>query len=139
MTTESGPFDLNTTRLIVAPDLIATPKTVTPTFYEELDQEFKAFQGHTLISQFEFDEPWPTWEIHPEGDEFVYLISGDTDFDLWSEATGDQTVRVSEPGGYVVVPKGVWHTARPHKPTRMLFVTPGEGTLNEAWPPGRSR
>jgi hypothetical protein len=33
-------------------------------------------------------------------------------------------------GSYVVVPKGVWHTARTSVATRMLFVTPGEGTEN---------
>ena len=135
MTTQSGPYELNATRLILGPDHIATTKAVTPTFYQELDAEFATFRGHILIQQYDFDEPWPTWEVHPEGDEFVYLISGDVDFDLWSQASGTQTVRVSEPGSYVVVPKGTWHTARPRKPTRMLFVTPGEGTLNEAEPP----
>ena len=48
---------------------------------------------------------------------------------------GPSGVRVSEPGTYVVVPKGAWHTARPHAATTMLFVTPGEGTLNAESPP----
>lgn len=139
MATDPGPYELNTTRLILSPELIATAKAVTPTFYQELDEEFSAFAGHTLISTYAFDEPWPTWEVHPEGDEFVYLISGDAEFDLWSEAGGEQSLRVNKPGSYVVVPKGVWHTARPHKPTNMLFVTPGEGTLNMDWPEGRKR
>jgi hypothetical protein len=47
----------------------------------------------------------------------------------------ERVVRVSEPGSYVVVPKGAWHTARPHAPTTLLFVTPGEGTLNAEQPP----
>ena len=87
-----------------------------------------------LVQEFTFDGPWPTWEVHPEGDEFVYLIEGDTDFVLKLGAE-EQTLRVNTPGSYVVVPKGVWHTARPHMRTKMLFFTPGEGTLNAETPP----
>ena len=32
---------------------------------------------------------------------------------------------------HVVVPKGTWHTARTSVPTKMLFVTPGQGTENK--------
>ena len=39
--------------------------------------------------------------------------------------------RLRDPGSYVVVPKGTWHTARTSVPTRMLFMTPGEGTENK--------
>ncbi len=133
MATETGPFNLETTRLIMGPDGQATPKPVTPAFFEELDAEFNGFSGHFLVATFGFDEPWPTWEIHPHGDEFVYLLSGDTDFVLHT-AEGDQTLRVKEPGSYVIVPKGTWHTARPYAPTTMLFVTPGEGTENSETP-----
>jgi quercetin dioxygenase-like cupin family protein len=41
-------------------------------------------------------------------------------------------VSLTEPGSFVIVPKGTWHTARIAKPTSMLFVTPGEGTQNKA-------
>jgi hypothetical protein len=37
---------------------------------------------------------------------------------------------LTEPGAFVVVPKGTWHTARTAAPTRMLFITPGERTEN---------
>jgi mannose-6-phosphate isomerase-like protein (cupin superfamily) len=80
-----------------------------------------------------FDEAWPTWEIHPHGDEFVYLFEGDTDMVL-KTGDGEVTLRLDTPGAYVVVPNGTWHTARPYAPTRMLFVTPGEGTLNQELP-----
>jgi len=52
---------------------------------------------------------------------------------LWIDET-EQTLRVNQPGSYVVVPKRTWHTARPRAPTKMLFVTPGEGTLNAETP-----
>ncbi len=129
MTTQAGPFDIGTTRLVINRDSEATPVAVTDTFFEDLDTQFEGFAGYVLISRFEFDADWPTWEIHPHGDEVVYLLAGDTDFVLETDE-GEKTVRVSKPGEYVVVPRGTWHTARPRKPTSLLFVTPGEGTRN---------
>ncbi len=128
-----GPFDLETTRLVLAPDGSATPKAVTANFYQELAGEFEPFAGHLLVAQHQFDQAWPTWEIHPKGDELVYLLSGDVDVVLWTE-DGEQTVRVNQPGSYIVVPKNTWHTARPRQPSSMLFVTPGEGTQNAETP-----
>lgn len=128
-----GPFDLGSTRLILGPQGNAVPKAVTADFYKELDREFNQFAGHVLVSRHEFDEPWSTWEMHPKGDEFVYLLFGDVDLVLW---TGDRErlLRVNDPGSYVVVPRGTWHTARPRMRTGMLFLTPGEGTVNADHP-----
>jgi len=133
MANHPGPFDLSETRLIMDPSGSATPKPVTPSFYEELGAEFGSFSGLSLVAQNTFEEPWPTWEKHPKADEFVYLLAGDIDFVLWVDGA-EQVVRVNQPGSYVVVPQGIWHTARPHAPTTMLFVTPGEGTQNAATP-----
>ncbi len=134
MATTPGPYDLDAVRVIFEPDGSATPKPVTETFYAELDADFDGFRGCTLISKLEFDNPWPTWEMHPHGDELVYLLEGDTDFVLRSEGA-ESTVRISTPGEYVMVPRGAWHTARPHRRTVMLFVTPGAGTENVESPP----
>ena len=132
--TESGHVhNVDTDRLILGPDGAVTVKAVTSNFYEELDAEFDGFKGHTLVQTFEFSEPWGMWEMHPHGDEIVYLISGDVDFALFEDGT-ERVVRVDQPGLAVVVPRGVWHTARPRTATRMLFITPGEGTRNESEP-----
>ena len=135
MPTKPGPFDLRRTGLILGPRGDATAKDISPTFYEELHRQFDGFAGHALVSEHSFDTPWSSWEMHPAGDEFVYLLDGDTDLVLWT-AAGEQTVRVETPGSYVIVPRGTWHTARPRRRTRMLFVTPGEGTQNAERPPG---
>jgi len=128
-----GPFDLNAIRSVLAPNGSVTPKAVSPNFYQELYTEFDGFGGHVLISQHSFDADWETWEVHPNGDEIVYLISGDTDFALSIDGKRS-TVRVDKPGTYIVVPRGAWHKASPHKPTTMLFITTGEGTLNADQP-----
>ncbi len=134
MPIETGPHDIDTVRFIIGPGGTGTTKAVGPRFYEELDAEFDAFRGCALVQRYTFAEAWPTWEMHPSGDEFVYLLEGDTDFVL-RRADGDEILRVNRPGSYVVVPRGVWHTARPHRPTTLLFITPGEGTLNAPEPP----
>jgi len=134
MPIDPGPHDLNAVRFILGPDGSGRNKTVGPEFYAELGAEYPDFSGHVLIQSFTFDERWPTWEVHPRGDEWVYLLEGDTDFIFWQDGD-ERTVRVDRPGSYVVVPRGTWHTARPHAPTTMLFVTPGEGTLIAVSPP----
>ena len=126
-------FNLATERAIFTPSLEAKTKALSPTFYPELETEFNGFAGHVLISQHHFAEDWPTWEVHPAGDEFVTLITGDITLVLWQDQQ-EWPLRLSTPSDFVIIPKGVWHTARVHAPTTMLFVTPGEGTKNAAAP-----
>ena len=123
-------------RAIFTPDNSVTLKTVTDTFFPDLDKDFPDFKDHILISQFFFEEAWPTWEIHRRGDELVMRLSGDTDMILSNEDGSETIMRVSTPGEYVVIPRNTWHTARPFTPTTMLFITPGEGTLNALEPNG---
>ncbi len=120
------------TRAILKPDMQIALKSVSENFYQELDA-FDGFKNHVLISQFAFDAAWPTWELHPAGDELVFLLAGDTDLVLATDA-GEEVVRIATPGDYAVIPKATWHTARPHAPTTMLFFTPGQGTLNAEEP-----
>lgn len=110
---------------------------VTDTFWQDLDVRYGDFAGRTLISSFEFSEAWPTWEMHPAGDELVCLLEGEVELIL-AESDADHSHTLDAPGQFVVIPRGVWHTARPIRPTKMLFVTPGQGTENRPEPPGRS-
>ena len=126
-------FNLTTERAIFTPGLDVKTKALSPAFYPELEAEFNGFAGHVLISQHHFAEDWPTWEVHPAGDEFVTLITGDITLVLWQDQQ-EHALRLSNPSDFVIIPKGVWHTARVHAPTNMLFVTPGEGTKNAAAP-----
>lgn len=129
----AAPKQLESTFVVTTQDFAAETIDVTDTIWAELDAKYGDFKGRTLISSFAFSEAWPTWEMHPAGDEFVCLLDGDVDMTL-ALPDGDNTVRLSESGTFVIVPKGVWHTANPHRPTSMLFVTPGEGTENREQP-----
>jgi mannose-6-phosphate isomerase-like protein (cupin superfamily) len=109
----------------------ASEVAVTPTIWQDLDKHFNGFKGRTLVSRFEFDKDWDSWERHPHGDEVVVLVSGAGDLVL-EEGGRERVVRLSKPGDFVVVPKGTWHTARVAVPTAMIFITPGEGTENRS-------
>jgi len=133
MVTQPGPHDLDTTRLVYTPDGAALGRPVTADFYEALDIDFDGFAGHMLVSRHRFDETWSAWEIHPNGDETVIMIDGDVDFVLWIDGA-ERILRVTEPGTYIVIPRGTWHTARPRTATTMVFLTPGEGTRHADHP-----
>lgn len=108
----------------------ATEVEVTPDLYQRLDRDFGQFKGCALVARYAFDADWPTWEMHPAGDEVVVLLSGAAEMVL-DRAGRHETTRLAAPGEFVIVPKGTWHTARIAEPTTMLFITPGEGTRNE--------
>ena len=112
---------------VIKPDLRAEPVPVTPDIYEKLDENYDQFRGHTLVSEYTFTQDWPSWERHPAGDEIVLLVTGRVEMVLRTD-DGDQSVLLRESGEYVIVPANTWHTAKTSVPTRMLFITPGEGT-----------
>jgi mannose-6-phosphate isomerase-like protein (cupin superfamily) len=114
--------------VVLGPDLSAAEVAVTPTVYEELD---RGFRHRLLVAMHRFDADWATWEVHPHGDEVVVLMSGAAEM-VFDRGGKHESVQLSAPGDYVVVPRGTWHTARVSVPTAMLFVTPGEGTENRA-------
>ncbi len=95
--------------------------------YERIDKSYGGFKNCELISSYEFDCDWPTWEIHPNGDEIVILLRGKATFILQIGAE-DKSVILEDEGAYVVVPRNTWHTAKISEKTKLLFITPGEGT-----------
>ncbi len=63
-------------------------------------------------------------EMHPDGDEVLYLISGHVNV-VFEEAEFD-TVDM-RPGDGLVVPKGVWHRVDILAPSKIMYATPGPG------------
>ena len=120
---------------VLKPDLQVRTVDVSPSLYADLDSEYSGFKGHVLIASHEFSEDWPTWERHPAGDEIVMILSGKATLVLRT-TSGEESVVLDKPGSYVVIPHNTWHTARVSQLSRMLFVTPGEGTENRENPSG---
>jgi len=61
-------------------------------------------------------------EMHPDGDEVLYLISGHVNVVFEDDEYSDVDM---QPGDGLVVPKGVWHRVDILAPSRILYATPG--------------
>jgi quercetin dioxygenase-like cupin family protein len=103
---------------------------VTSTFWDELTggKRPELEQGR-LVTVFHFDKDWPTWERHPAGEETVVLLTGSVTVVL-EMGGAERVLTLNDPGEYVLIPPGAWHTARTSSPCSMLFITPGRGTEN---------
>lgn len=129
------PHDIQSTCVRLRPDVSVEPLAVDDTFWPRLTSgKLGDFHNEYLMCCFEFVDDWPTWEVHPNGDEIVMLLEGHVDMHLEQpggiESLGVEEVKLTKPGSFVIVPKGTWHTAKVHAPSRMLFITAGEGTQN---------
>ena len=69
---------------------------------------------------------WPTWECHPHGEEFILQLAGS--LRLWLEQDGRIAERTLQTGEFIIVPRGVWHTAEATEPGKALFITAGKDT-----------
>jgi PhnB protein len=98
---------------------------VTEDFWANIDQRYDLHVGRLMLL-FSNTEDWKTWEIHPAGDEVVYLLSGSIDVILDGPA-GQQVVELRGRSA-CIVPQNTWHRAIVHQPGDALFVTPGAGT-----------
>ena len=123
-----GPFDLSSTFVRLRNDASVEPLPVDERFWERLVRgDLGSFHHEYLVTSHAFDADWPTWEMHPAGDEIVCLLSGAATFVL--ERDGERRlVALDRPASFVIVPRGTWHMARTKGPCRMLFITAGEGT-----------
>ena len=95
-------------------------------FWSQPRQELERFGQGWLVAEFAFGEDWPNWEMHPAGDEIVYLLSGDVEVHL-ETPDGVQRVRMDTEAA-LVIPRGAWHTVKVRERARMLHVTLGAGT-----------
>ena len=120
---------LSDTFAVTGPDGSVTPVDVTDDLHARLDRDFAGFAGRNLVAVHKFDADWPTWEMHPAGDEIVCLIDGEARLVL-DHGERREEIALDEPLAFAIVPRGTWHTAKTTTGCTMLFVTPGEGTEN---------
>jgi mannose-6-phosphate isomerase-like protein (cupin superfamily) len=78
-----------------------------------------------LVGLFHMTEDPPiSGEMHPDGDEVLFLWSGAMDVVL--ELGGEEVVRPLAPREAFVVPRGVWHRTVVREPSDLLHLTPGQ-------------
>jgi quercetin dioxygenase-like cupin family protein len=86
-----------------------------------------------LVTKFVFSESWNVWEMHPNGSEVVFCLSGR--FLLQQEHTDGSKESISlEEGEYAINPPGTWHTADVTDAGEVsaLFITCGQGTKHRS-------
>ena len=66
------------------------------------------------------------WEMHPDGDETLTLLSGLIHL-VFEEADGERTI-VLKAGESKVIPAGIWHRQIVVEPWELLFMTFGDTT-----------
>ena len=69
---------------------------------------------------------WGTWEVHPDGDELVVILSGAGTFIQETESGSDRIE--FKAGDTILNRRGVWHTADITEPVRALYITTCPGT-----------
>jgi quercetin dioxygenase-like cupin family protein len=80
-----------------------------------------------LVSEHSFTEGWPSWEMHPHGNEVVICTAGEM---VLTQEFPDGRIERSEltAGDYAINPPGVWHIADVSGRATAIFITAGEGT-----------
>lgn len=75
----------------------------------------------------------PGWEMHPDTDEFFYVIEGVVEITLLEE-TGSEHY-VAPAGSSFVVPQGIWHKPGAPAGAKFIHFTPGESLYSESEDP----
>ncbi len=130
----SGParpaFDPFATLVHLRAEGRAGPVVWTPDVFRTLVTE----PGDRVIGAKHADAPADfhadEWELHPGGDEVLYLLAGGLDVVL-DEPAGERTFAL-EGGQACLVPRGVWHRLVLRRPSDLLFVTPARDTRHRA-------
>ena len=78
----------------------------------------------------------PGWEMHPDTDEFFYVIEGTVEITLLEP---EETKHYVAPAGSsFVVPQGIWHKPGAPNGAKFLHFTPGESLYSESDDPRAS-
>jgi mannose-6-phosphate isomerase-like protein (cupin superfamily) len=79
--------------------------------------------GFTIGAPHLAGDPPHDGEMHPDGDELLYLVSGAATVTL--ELSGGTTPVGLGAGDALVVPQGVWHQITTREPAQLIHITPG--------------
>ena len=120
-----GALDLRETYLILADDGGAETVAGGDEFWASLMSGTRQLEGR-LVMLGELRADMTHWEVHPAGEELLFLQGGAVDVVM--ERDGKEWTQPLEAGEAFVMPRGVWHRMRVRTPGQMLFVTYGKGT-----------
>jgi len=89
-----------------------------------------------LVGVYEMSAEMTHEEMHPEGDELHFLVSGRVDlvFTSADDPGGATSTITMTAGTSAAVPRGVWHRFVVHEPGQGLAITAGRGTEHRPIP-----
>jgi mannose-6-phosphate isomerase-like protein (cupin superfamily) len=96
-------------------DLSVTPRARKPGPPERID-------GMTLGIQSVTEDAPHGGEVHPDGDEILYVVSGR--FHVTGDSAPDVPIELG-PGDACIVRKGEWHRVSVVEPGQLVNITPG--------------
>jgi mannose-6-phosphate isomerase-like protein (cupin superfamily) len=73
------------------------------------------------------DVHYPAWEMHPEGDELLIVVSGS----LSVEFRNESSVMALPSRSACRVPAGIWHRLIVHEPSVLIAITPRLNTIHD--------
>lgn len=100
---------------------------------KDILSEIEAHPSGTFINLMEFNGQSfgaaevvgisPVWEMHPDTDEFFYILEGNFEIKLLRGHSIE--LHVATAGTTFVIPQGIWHRLSAQKPVKFLYYTPG--------------
>jgi oxalate decarboxylase/phosphoglucose isomerase-like protein (cupin superfamily) len=129
MSVESAPlvFDFHSTYTFLHEGAAVTPLEITPDFWANIQNRTDLHNGR-MISVFQQSVgAWPHWEMHPAGEEVIYLLSGALTLTL-EYPDGERRSVEMQPRNGIIIPRGTWHWAEVHEAGDLLVITYGAGT-----------
>ena len=85
----------------------------------------RRIDGYTVGAPIVTEDPPHAGEMHPDGDELLYVVSGR--FRVLLELDAERREVELHPGDALVVPRGVWHLVTLQEPGQLVHITPGPG------------
>ena len=94
-------------------------------FMAQTDGPPRRIDGYTVGAPIITRDPPHAGEMHPDGDELLYVVSGK--FNVLLELDAERRDVVMGAGEALVVPRGVWHIVNLQEPGQLVHITPGPG------------
>ncbi|MEM7078063.1 MAG: cupin domain-containing protein [Pseudomonadota bacterium] len=89
---------------------------------------FSAFNGKSF-GTVDVAGVSPGWEMHPDTDEFFYVIEGTVEITLLEDQAQHY---VAPAGSSFVVPRGIWHKPGAPEGAKFIYFTPGQSLYSES-------
>jgi oxalate decarboxylase/phosphoglucose isomerase-like protein (cupin superfamily) len=123
--TDDTGFDLTGTYLFLSASGDTDAVPVDDNFWDRIRSR-EAHCGDRLMGALRITEDPSHWEVHPDGEEILFLRSGSMDVILQED--GKERVVKLRDSGVCIIPRGVWHKQIVHSSCEFAFITPIKNT-----------